>query len=264
MGYEYDRDEVRKHILNALANPQSDHGLHISHIYQVILPHYRGKESLILRKTIVEEVLKMQYEGLLTPAFWMNGGDIVMRTEFFSLSQYGESVHERMDVHPVFVEEYLRRLESVLPDGYSLDEVVRFYVRESVHLFKQDFHTASVVMLGIASEQVVELLGKSISDTLKDNSKGEFNKILDHNKVSDKINAIVEKVNGTGSKSVKDFFDHAFRGFVTLLRKSRNEYGHPTKCSATRVEALGYLFSFPEYLRRMYQVIEYYNTLSCT
>ncbi len=260
MESNYDRELLRMQILESMQS-KAAYGHMLHNIRDHVIPKYpiekRGEK---LRDRIFEEVFSLLSDGLIQPYLHISQGSVVPKWESFQLTTYGKYIIEKKAEHPYFEREYLKRLSSMVPESMELDEVVMFYAKESVQLFRQDFHTSSVVMLGVASEQVVELIGRAILNTLSDKTKGDFRKVLEHRNVKDKIDRVFELFQSTCDDSaIKDFFDHTFRGFVTLLRKSRNDYGHPSGTSATRDEALEYLNTFPQYIRRMYQVIQYYS-----
>lgn len=255
----YDRGLLRQQILQAIRDNASN-GYSLMMLYDRIKHHYAGRESHELRNCTFEEVFRLLSEGIIRPNYIIDGTQAKLFWDHFNLTEYGKSIIRHGAEHPFFEEDYLSRLRSMIPEGMELSSVVEFYVKESVKLFRYEFYSSTVVMLGVGSEQVVDQLGYAVLDTLKEATKGKFRIVMGHRSISDKIKIIRSTFESSCSDAdLKDFFDHAFTGFVTLLRKSRNEYGHPSITSATRDEALEYLYTFPQYIKRMYQVIEYYN-----
>jgi hypothetical protein len=257
MKTEVDRELLRMQILEELSFGKGQ----LIDVVKRVTDKYQKTRNVNIERVIKEEFFALLFRGCFLPVqdhFYNDWGEI--KWKGFPLTEYGESVLDRRSEHPYFVDNYLSRLKGMVPEGLELDEVAEFYVTESAQLFHHDFYSASVVMLGIASEQIVLLIGDAIQTTLKNKTKDDFKKVMERNDVKVKINEICSKFESSCTDAnLKDFFDQSFRGFVTLLRRSRNEYGHPSGTSATRDEALEYLYAFPQYIRRMYQVIEYYN-----
>lgn len=258
---KYDTELLRKQILEAMQG-DSYWGYRLHELRDRVYSNYPSEDhSKKLMHLIFEESFRMVSEGLIRPNLHFPGdGSVKPQWEAFQLTSYGRMVVEGKSEHPAFVDDYIKRLRTMTPDEIMLDEVVEFYARESAQLFRHEFYASSVVMLGVASEQIVDMVGSAILETLKEPTKGKFRKVMNHRSVSDKIDTIRSTFESSCTdQELRDFFDHSFTGFVTLLRKSRNEYGHPSGTSTTRDEALEYLYTYPQYIKRMYQVIHYYS-----
>ncbi len=58
---------------------------------------------------------------------------------------------------------------------------------------------------------------------------------------------------------LKDALDIQISGIFTLIRYSRNDAGHPTGQAVDRDMAHGNLLLFPQYCKRVYELIGYFN-----
>ena len=57
----------------------------------------------------------------------------------------------------------------------------------------------------------------------------------------------------------KDALDIQLSGVFTLIRYTRNDAGHPTEREIGRDEAYGNLLLFPQYCKRVYDLIAHFQ-----
>jgi hypothetical protein len=138
------------------------------------------------------------------------------------------------------------------------------YVQESLSTFLGGHYLASTVMLGVASEQCVDLLSEAYSKAIVNPSlKTAFEKKLKQAGRSvktrfDNLRDELLKLDLPGE--LKDALDIQLSGIFTLIRFSRNDAGHPTGRKVDRDLAHGNLLLFPQYCRRVYELIGYFKT----
>ena len=138
------------------------------------------------------------------------------------------------------------------------------YVKESLLTFLAGRYLAATVMLGVASERCVDLLIDSYLNAIANATQRQ---------------AVERKVKRAG-RSVKrrfdtlrgelialalpsdlgDALDIQLSGVFTLIRYSRNDAGHPTGQAIDRDVAHGNLLLFPQYCKRVYGLINYFQT----
>jgi hypothetical protein len=258
---EYDRDCLRLQILEQINRCfNKDNGTYLNELDHCIYALYKGKESNGLRHAYLEALFSMIAEGLVMPHVRVNSEIGEIRWQSFGLTEYGRKILEAKGDHPYFVSEYLSRITQILPMGSVLDSVIEFYVKESVELNRIGRYTPSVVMLGVASERAVDLLCEAVLESLAHDSREKFRKVVDGRNMKVKVDELCKKIDAvTLPSNLKDGIDHILRGFVTILRKHRNDFGHPSAVVATKDDALSYLLCFPQYLKRIYMLIEYYQ-----
>jgi len=126
------------------------------------------------------------------------------------------------------------------------------YLREALNCFKHGCYTASVLLLGIATEAVFlefnAILQKSISD--QKNVK-EFEKNDTVKKKHRWIVAKYEALPATKRRQLPDGLDVTLKGVYDLIRRQRNELGHPQDVSPEidRDHAFAHFQIFQTYIK---------------
>jgi hypothetical protein len=159
---------------------------------------------------------------------------------------------------------YLEKLQQRV--GQTLDDIVLTYVRESLLTFLAGRHLAATVMLGVASERCVDLLVKAYLSAIADaNRKAAFERKVKRagRSVKRRFDALRKELLAlTLPAELGDALDIQLSGIFTLIRYSRNDAGHPTGRTVDRDVAHGNLLLFPQYCKRVYDLIDYFQTAS--
>jgi hypothetical protein len=149
------------------------------------------------------------------------------------------------------------------PDGYLANfwdanpppdaEMMR-YLAESLAVFRGAHFLATVVLLGVASERLIDILAESLRDALgvptgTDWFNGKYSKKRD---ISARFSALSAKLMGEyGDDLNREKLKDAFKGVVTLtfeqIRCARNDIAHPMGRKFTWNEVSGFLHSFVQY-----------------
>ncbi len=146
---------------------------------------------------------------------------------------------------------YLARLANRVP---ALDPTVLVYLSESLETYRKGNSLASVVMLGIAAERVFLLIGESLHAAISDPSeKKKLEGVLALQAIKPKLDWIERKIRAIEDMKprLRDFPENAHLATMSLydlLRKQRNELGHPREDPPTvdRHSAFTNLLLFPE------------------
>lgn len=152
-------------------------------------------------------------------------------------------------------DEYLANFQnsSPLPD----DEMMR-YLKEGVAVFRHAHFLACIVLLGVASERLIDVLADNLSATLKDKGKWH-NEKYKYKQISKKFEAIDGKLMGEyGSKLAQEDLKDPFQNIVKLtfeqIRLARNDIAHPQGREFTWNETNGFLHSFVQYYKIINQI----------
>lgn len=143
------------------------------------------------------------------------------------------------------------------PDGYKtylrstviLDPIATSYVDEALGCFSSGHFKASAVMIGCAVEHVVLELRDTLVTRL--NQLGRpVNSNLSSDKVKTVRDAITLQIDHLPARNLphdlKAAFDTHWRVQTEMIRKSRNDAGHPQALSAlTEPDVHGVLLGFP-------------------
>jgi len=170
-----------------------------------------------------------------------------------TLTHYGVSIlsdtTNRIQVHDR--DGYLGNFQNADPPPDA--EMMR-YLGECVSVFRGGHFLATVVLLGIASERLIEVLAESLRDALGDPTGKEWFDKRYRNKrdISARFKALSAKLMGEyGDELNREKLKDAFNGVVTLtfeqIRNARNDIAHPSGREFTWNEVSGLLHNFVQY-----------------
>jgi hypothetical protein len=134
------------------------------------------------------------------------------------------------------------------------DREMMRYLDECVAVFRGGHFLATIVLLGVASERLIEVLAESLRDALGDPTGVDwFNtKYVNKRDISTRFSSLSGKLMGQYSKDLDGAkLKEAFTGVVTLtfeqIRCARNDIAHPMGREFTWNEVSGFLHSFVQY-----------------
>ena len=182
------------------------------------------------------------------------------------LTQYGQDIltdaTNRIQVHDQ--DGYLGNFWNADPPP---DEEMMRYVQESVAVFRGAHFLATVVLLGVASERLIEVLAETLRDALGDpRGTNWFNeKYINKRDISKRFSALSGKLMGEYGKDLnREKQKDAFDGIVTLtfeqIRNARNDIAHPRGREFTWNEVSGLLHNFVQYFIYTNRIIAFLSS----
>lgn len=175
---------------------------------------------------------------------------------WFSITSYGKKVLEKGEIIPHDPNNYLKRLQSVIP---KLDHIALVYVEESLQCFLNNNFFASAVMLGVASKAALNQLfttfrnSNRISEAARNHCKS-----LENTSMKRKFDYIYNEIIGQKKEfnlKTQDSLEYNLTGIFNLIRLQRNEAGHPTGIKRDRDEMFANLTLFTMYCKTIYDLI---------
>jgi len=116
-------------------------------------------------------------------------------------------------------------------------------------------------MLGVAAEQVLLILVDQISSSLSTQQKQEkFTKETKGRHISTQYAHVLPRLKSPASplpKELEEVLDQQLGGIFNLIRRTRNDAGHPTGKQLDRTESHALLELFPTYCATVYNLIEW-------
>lgn len=258
--------DIEKIILEILAenNPSLDYRLGQ-------FEYYFSEEVFKRVKSLNSDINNYQFRNLYIPALinLASNNLISFRENLIAnfnfsnvkiyLTDYGEKYVQDPDVSPYDGEGYIDYLKQNIP---TIDDIVESYLKESLNTFKTKCYLSSVFTLGAASERLILLLRDEYCDALSSNypqRKARIEKEYQIKKIYESIHCDFEKLG-------KNYFgfdfwetiDSEVRHIFDLIRRSRNETGHPKKISGIdKFYAHGNLVIFPRYCITVYKLVDH-------
>jgi hypothetical protein len=178
----------------------------------------------------------------------MNASNLTL--PFFRITDYGQKVLESERFIPHDAAGYLEGLRSIT--GAIATDVTIIYVEEALNCFNAGCHIASVLLLGVAAESIFNHMCDIVRTSLKKSTEqAELNPQLS---VKPRHRWIVKKYQNL-PKSVRrqqlpDSLDMTLTSLYDLIRRQRNELGHPQDKPPElgREEAFVFFRLFPRFV----------------
>ena len=210
-------------------------------------------------KVWIEDIIwDLIIEGLVRPGLedGVNKG-----LPWFHVSEYGKTVLISQQPQPYDPDGYLAAIRAIS----NIDDVILTYLEESLKAFRIHCLLSSVITLGCASEKAILLLIEACKAAISDPTKqadfeSKTGTLRSIKKKHDEFqNLLRTKILSSLPKELEENLDNYLIGLFSIIRSTRNDAGHPTGKEIRREPLYAYLVTFPEYLKKVYDLIDWLN-----
>lgn len=181
---------------------------------------------------------------------------------YFQITEYGKTCLEASEILPYDPDGYLAQLRIDVPD---IDDVAMRYLSESLECLRRNCLMATTVMLGGATEQVFILLVESLGNAIQDTNRQRTfeKKAVNEWRLKPKFDHFRAEMTSVVAlpsfpNELKEDLDVKLLGIFSLIRRSRNDVGHPTGKPVSREDAHGALLLFPGYCKTAYALMDFF------
>ena len=178
---------------------------------------------------------------------------------WYRLTEYGKQVVNNTEYQPYDPAGYLGRIKNEIP---AVDEVIIRYMEETLNCFRTNLLLGAAVMIGCAAEKAMLLLIDSFGGTLEEPAKTKYKTEINSRMISRKYNALWKRLQPllpTLPEQLCDDLHVILDRIFDLIRKTRNDAGHPTGKLIEKETIHAGLLLFPSYCKRVYELIEYFS-----
>ena len=209
-------------------------------------------------KIWIEDILwDLITEGLVRPGL---GDGLNQGLPWYHVSEYGKTVLTNQSPQPYDPDGYLTEVRAIP----NIDEVILSYLEESLKAFRIHCHLSSVITLGCASEKAILLLIQACKAAISNPiDQADFEKSTDTLAIKRKHdefqNLLKVKIAPLLPRELKENLDNYLIGLFSIIRSTRNDAGHPSGKEIRREPLYAYLATFPEYLKKVYDLIDWLN-----
>ncbi len=182
---------------------------------------------------------------------------------FFRVSEYGKQVIETGEFLPYDPGGYFVRLKNKVPNP---DKLVLRYLAESLTCLGTGCYLACAVTLGCAAEQVFNILAAGLHNSINDQSRrDQFRKRSIEQwalkKRTDSFRDEMDRVIQLASfpNDLKEDLGIQLDGIFSIIRRARNDAGHPTGKEISREDAYAHLLVFPSYYETASRLMAYFQ-----
>ncbi len=199
-----------------------------------ILPPQRYTVNYDIPSVISEPMRGIIWEliiqGIIIPGVGLGGMTGQADLPFFQITEWGQRCLKAGEFLPYDTGRFIDRLKARIP---AVNQVVVLYLTEALQCFRAATYLASAVMVGVASERVLLDLHVAVESALDTQQKKEkftaetasksAKRIYDE--IQKRLDPIMEQIT---SALGKEDISAELSGIFSLIRKTRNDAGHPT------------------------------------
>lgn len=190
--------------------------------------------------------------GILIPRTISNA-----ENQSFEISQYGEQVLLEIKESPYDPFGFLNNLHTHSP---NLQPESFNFIEEAIDCFLGRYLRASMVMLGLTSENEIYKIIELYGETLELHEKKLFNKkISDCTNIKRKFDVLYKQLDSIRKELPKEIreLDTWLNGIFQTVRMSRNDAGHPIGITHTSEDVFCHLVLFNTYARNLSKLKDY-------
>jgi len=199
-----------------------------------------------LADKITAVIWELIIEGVFTPGTGMQHPNL----PFLRATEYGLRCFEEGELTPHDPDDYLRRLKSGCP---TLDDITLLYLGEALQTFRTGRHLATAVMIGVAAEKMLLRLVDAVADALDTPiKKQKFEQATNGKQAKRLHDEVLARLKSPATALPADLeaiLTQQIDGIYDLIRRSRNDAGHPTGKRMERQETQALLLLFPTYCK---------------
>jgi hypothetical protein len=201
-------------------------------------------------------------QGIVVPGVGLGGASGDPGLPFFQITEWGKHCLATGEFIPYDTGQFIDRLKSKVP---TVDQFVLRYLTEALQCFRAGTYLGSAVMVGVASERILFALRSAIESALDTQQKKDkftadtvgrsVKRVYDE--IQKRLDPLMEQITAALNK---EDISAELSGIFDLIRKTRNDAGHPTGRNVEREEAFALLQLFPSYCKVAFDVVGWLKT----
>jgi hypothetical protein len=255
---------LREWILDGVKRGPNDLGQIATEVFGKVYPGEQRRPSVYEVPGFISDAVRgviweLIIQGIVVPGTGLGSGAGSPGLPLFQITEWGKKCLASGEFTPYDTGKYIERLQAKVP---AVEPSVILYLTESLNGFRGATYLGSAVMLGVGAETVLLSLRTAVHaalDTQKKQEKFDADtKGRPAKRISDEIRKRLESSMQQISNDLgKEDMTAELNGIFDLIRKTRNEAGHPTGRRVEREEAFALLQLFPSYCEAGYAVIKW-------
>ncbi len=207
-----------------------------------------------LADKITAVIWELIIEGIYTPGAGMQHPNLPA----LRATEYGLRCFEAGELTAHDPDDYLRRLKAKCP---SIDDITLLYTGEALDTFRVGNFLAATVMIGVAAEKMLLRLVDAVHGALTTTQQqANFKKATDVRSAKKQHDAVVAQLKSPLNPlppELQSVLTQHVDGAYDLIRRTRNEVGHPTGRRMERDETHALLLLFPTYCGTVHDLMEW-------
>lgn len=259
-----DSSLIRSVILSMKPLEQEGQGLSIFNVVQFVLTSAvkKGyiqeapplKPETPLTRNVLAVIWELVIEGVFTPGSGLQSPNLPQ----LRVTDYGRKCFEAGELTAHDPDDYLRRLKIVCP---SIDDITLLYVGEALGTFRTGNNLATAAMIGVGAENMLLNLVASVQAALNSEQRqSKFARKTNGRNAKAQHDEVLVRLRSPSTPlpvELASVLTQHIDGIYDLIRRTRNEAGHPTGKRLERFETHALLLLFPTYCKTVHELSEW-------
>jgi len=205
---------------------------------------------------LVQVLWELMLEGVLAPGH----PGYVLQMPPFHVTEHGLECLKAEEVTPHDPDGFLQALRASA-EG-ELDEIAMIYLEEALQCYRHREYLGAMVLLGVASERCVDLVAEDFLEGIADSKIREqkSRKLARSSRSTkrrfDTLRAEIEALPDLPG-GLREGLDIHFDGIFEIIRRTRNDAGHPRVERPGKRDAHACLLLFPSYHKAVCELRQY-------
>jgi hypothetical protein len=209
---------------------------------------------------IRELIWALTIQGIVVPGS-SNDSSYQANLPWVQVTEWGKLCLKEGEYLPCDTGLFLNRLRGRIP---GLDRTVELYITEALNSFRPGNYLAAAVMTGVASERVLIILRDAVYAAIQQEDRKKIFLRDTESRLAKRIYEEIEKkldpIREQLPTELQDSLGTELTGIFQLVRRTRNDAGHPTGVRIEREEAYALLQLFPTYASSVYELVSWLKT----
>ena len=210
-----------------------------------------------LESKVTEVIWELIIEGVYTPGLSLGQPNL----PYLRITEFGRKCFEAGELTPHDPDAYLERLKSACS---KLDATMVLYTGEALDTFRAGNYLATAVMVGVAAESMLLRLVDRVGAALNTpERKDKFEKATKGKKAKTQHDELLARLKSPATPlptELADVLTQQIDGIYDLIRRTRNDAGHPTGKKMERDETHALLLLFPTYCKTVCELMDWLAT----
>lgn len=214
-----------------------------------------GKLNPLDLRTLMAVTWSLIFEGVLSPGA-SAGGSTVSGWPFVELTHYGKGVLDGLEPSPHDTDGYLGALDARIP---SLGAASRLYVGEALGCFRRGLFLGAAVMIGVVVEAALDEMADGLIQWLPESEGKKLGNSSRGRSTAQLAQEIRKRLEPRKKELPEEYGDllSTFSFLADVIRRTRNDAGHPTGKAIERRTILVLLTALPAYLEFAYGLADW-------
>ena len=213
------------------------------------------------KQTILEIFHDLHIERVIAPGGGPHATQGALEWPHYWITGYGRKILAETHYSPYDPDGYLAKLVADIPE---LDSTIVRYTAEALGCLRHGFLFGAAVMLGCAAEKaLLELIDAYTCAISNTGRQTQFSEELSNRGIKRKFDLFRARLTTVLSSlppDLQDDLEIMLERAFDLIRRTRNDAGHPVGRDIHRDAVHANLILFPLYCRRVYGLIEHFQS----